>query len=169
MLPGLSQLESTPEILRILFEELSEEEASWKPAPDRWSIAEVMEHLSHVEAHGFRARIDQMMEQETPQLKEYNQEVLAAAGQYSGRDFEDSFDHWEDQRETNVEYLSSLAPAVLGRTAQHETFGLITISDLLNEWAFHDLGHIRQLMELIRSFRYYPHMGPFRSIYHVHP
>ena len=105
MLPGLAQLENTPEIFRILLEGLTEDEASWKPNPDRWSIAEVMEHLSHVEGHGFRSRIDQMMQEESPNLQEYNQETFAAAGQYSGRDIEDSFDHWEDQREANVQYL----------------------------------------------------------------
>ncbi|WP_180539879.1 DinB family protein, partial [Nevskia soli] len=105
MLPGLTQLENTPEILRLLLDGLTPEEAAWKPAPDRWSIAEVIEHLSHVEGHAFRARVDQMITDEMPFLHEYDQEKFAAAGQYSGRDIEDSFDHWEDQRESNVEYL----------------------------------------------------------------
>ena len=169
MLPGLAQLESTPEIFRVLFDGLTEEEAQWKPAADRWSIAEVMEHLSHVEGHGFRSRIDQMMEEEAPEIKEYNQETFAAAGQYSGRNIEDSFDHWEDQRETNVEYLRSLTSDCLQRRGLHEKFGVITIADLLNEWAFHDLGHVRQVIELLRSFRYFPRLGPFQSIYHVSP
>ncbi len=169
MLPGLTQLQSTPELFRILLDGLTEAEASWKPAPDRWSIAEVIEHLSHVEGHGFRSRIDQMMQEQTPEIKEYNQETFSAAGQYSGRNVEDSFDHWEDQRETNVEYLRSLTPDCLGRTGKHEIFGIITIADLLNEWAFHDLGHVRQVTELLRSYRYYPHLGPFQPIYHVNP
>jgi hypothetical protein len=169
MLPGLAQLENTPEIFRILLEDLTEDEASWKPAADRWSIAEVMEHLSHVEGHGFRSRIDQMMQEEAPTLLEYNQETFAAAGQYSGRQIEDSFDHWEDQRETNVEYLRGLTSDCLARRGLHENFGVITIADLMNEWAFHDLGHVRQVIEILRSRRYYPHMGPFQSNYHVKP
>jgi hypothetical protein len=169
MLPGLEQLENTPEIFRILLEGLSEDEASRKPAPDRWSIAEIMEHLSHVEGHGFRSRIDQLMNEEMPELKEYNQETFAAAGQYSGRNIEDSFDHWEDQRETNVEYLRGLTRDCLQRRGLHEKLGVITVSELLSEWAFHDLGHVRQVIEILRSFRYYPEMGPFQSIYHINP
>ena len=140
MLPGLAQLESTPEIFRILLDGLTNEEASWKPAADRWSIAEVMEHLSHVEGHGFRSRIDQMMEEEAPEIKEYNQETFAAAGQYSGRNIEDSFDHWEDQRETNIEYLRSLPADCLLRSGLHEKFGVITIADLLNGMGLPRLG-----------------------------
>src|SRR5207245_1617396 len=56
-LPGLGQLESTPEILRLLMGGLSEEDANWKPGPKRFSIAETLEHLSHVEGHCFRARV----------------------------------------------------------------------------------------------------------------
>ncbi len=57
-LPGLSQLESTPEILRMLMEGLSVEDTDWKAAPDRFSIAETLEHLSHAEGHCFRQRLE---------------------------------------------------------------------------------------------------------------
>jgi hypothetical protein len=169
MLPGLAQLEITPEILRLLLEDLTEEEANWKPAPDRWSIAEVIEHLSHVEGHGFRSRMDQMTESTLPEILEYDQEALAAEGQYSGRDVEDSFDHWEDQREANIEFLRGLDESVVSRQGKHERLGIITIGDLLNEWAFHDMGHIRQILELLRSYRHYPKMGSFKSVYHPAP
>jgi hypothetical protein len=169
MLPGLGQLENTPEIFRLLLDGLTEQEANWKPSPERWSIAEVMEHLSHVEGHGFRARIDQMAGEEMPELKEYDQEAYSAAGQYSGRDFEDSFAHWEEQRETNIEYLRSFHAAAANRAGKHERFGVITVADLMHEWAFHDLGHVRQVIELLRAQRYYPKMGAFQSIYQIHP
>lgn len=167
MLPGLSQLERTPEIFQLLLDGLTEEEANWRPSPDRWSIAEVMEHVSHVEGHGFRSRIDRIMGEDDPEIEEYDQEAFSAAGQYSNRNLEDSFDHWEEQRETNVEYLRSLTPAVLSRRGTHERLGTITIADLLNEWAFHDLGHVRQVIELLRAHRYHPHLGAFQSIYQV--
>ena len=38
--PAVGQLEATPEILRGLMRELTEEDARWKPAPDRFSVAE---------------------------------------------------------------------------------------------------------------------------------
>ena len=44
-LPCIDLLEATPEILRGLMTELTEEDARWKPAPDRFSIAEVLAHL----------------------------------------------------------------------------------------------------------------------------
>ena len=169
MLQVLAQLENTPEILRLLLDGLTPEEANWKPAANRWSIAEVIEHLSHVEGHGFRSRVDLMMASTLPEILEYDQEEFSAKGQYSGRDVEDSFDHWEDQRASNVEFLRTLDESAMARQGRHERLGVISLGDLLHEWAFHDMGHIRQFLELLRSQRHYPNMGNFKSIYHINP
>ena len=42
----LDLLEETPGTLRGLMRELSHEDAEWKPAPDRFSVAEVLAHIS---------------------------------------------------------------------------------------------------------------------------
>ncbi len=168
-LPGITQLALTADVLRSLLDGITTEETGWKPEPGRWSIAEVLEHLSHVEGHGFRSRVEQMVNEDSPLLPEYDQEAFAAAGQYSGREAEESFAHFEEQRDDNLVYLESLPPAVVKRTGRHEKLGDITVGQLLNEWAFHDLGHVRQLAELVRVIRYWPEMGPFRTIYSVRP
>lgn len=168
-LPGLGQLEATPEILRLLMEGLSEEDTQWKPAPDRFSIAETLEHLSHLEGHCFRDRIQRMVEEENPPLERYDPNVYFQAGQYSGRNAEDSFDHFEEQRELNLEYLRGLPPSVADRIGTHSRFGAITVAQQMNEWAFHDIGHIRQIGELIRALKYYPNIGPFQLEAKVNP
>jgi len=167
--PAITQLEATPEILRALLDGITAEQAQWKPAPDRFSLAEAIEHLSHVESRAFRARVEMMVNENNPAIEEYDQNAHAAAGAYSGRDAEDSFDHWEEQREDNIAYLSGLPAQAIARTGMHRNLGSITIGELLNEWAFHDLGHIRQIAELVRTILYYPNMGAFRAEYTVHP
>jgi hypothetical protein len=168
-LPGLSQLEATPEILRLVMAGLSTEDTLWKPAADRFSIAEALEHLSHTEGHYFRTRVERMVEDDHPALEPYDQDAYFASGQYSGRSAEDSFDHFEEQRELNLEYLGELEDSAANRSGRDPELGEITVSHLLNEWAFHDLGHIRQIAEIVRALKYYPHMGPFRAEYAIHP
>jgi len=168
-LPGLEQLEATPEILRLLMGGLSEDDTQWKPAPNRFSIAEALEHLSHVEGHCFRARVERMVNEDNPAIEPYDPDVYFAEGQYSGRDAEDSFDHFEEQREMNVEYLRELPASVADRIGTHGKLGVITVSHLMNEWAFHDIGHIKQIGEIIRALKYYPGMGPFQSQYKINP
>ncbi len=167
--PGLTQIEATPEMLRLLLDDVTEEETKWKPAPDRFSIAEVLEHLSHTEGHCFRMRVQEMVEQDSPSIGVYDQNAFAAAGQYSGRNAEDSFDHFEEQRENNIEYLRRLPAGALSRVGIHAEYGPITVAHLLNEWAFHDLGHVRQIAEIVRAQKYFPHMGPLAREYKVNP
>ena len=168
-LPGIGQLEATPEILRLLMAGLSEEDTQWKPGPQRFSIAETLEHLSHAEGHCFRNRVQRMVEEDNPAVERYDTEAYFRSGQYSGRNAEDSFDHFEEQRELNVEYLRGLPESVADRIGTHSRLGTITVSQQMNEWAFHDIGHIRQIGEIIRALKYYPHIGPFQSEAKVHP
>lgn len=168
-LPGLSHLETTPEVLRGLLAGITEEQMYWKPAPDRWSIAEILEHLSHAEGHCFRARAERLAKWDNPTLEEYDQDALAAGGQYTGRDAEDSFDHFEEQREDNLEFLSALPGRTAEKFGTHPVYGTITLGHMMNEWAFHDLGHIRQIAEIARAAVYYPKMGPFAAGYKVNP
>lgn len=166
---ALDQLAATPDIFRALLTGVGDEQAYWKPASDRFSIAELAEHLSHVEGHYFRFHVDKMLAIENPEAEPYDQNAYYAAGTYSGRDAEESLAHWEDQREDNVEFLRGLDPGQLSRTALHPEVGRFTLANLLNEWALHDLGHVRQLAELVRAQLYYPEIGPFQAQYVVRP
>ena len=53
--------------------------------------------------------------------------------------------------------------------ARHPVLGEFTLANLLNEWALHDLGHVRQLAELVRAQLYYPEIGPFQEQYALRP
>jgi hypothetical protein len=166
---AIDHLATTPEVLRLLMGALSDEDAQWKPAPDRWSVAEILEHLSHVEGHYFRNALDRMLSGKDAQIEPYDQEAFAAAGTYTNREAEESFAHWEEQREDNVDFLRELDAGAIARTARHPALGTVSVENLLNEWAFHDLGHVRQIAELVRARMYYAKLGSFQTQYRVHP
>src|SRR6478609_3741690 len=124
-LPAVGQLEATPEILRGLMCELSEEDARWKPAPDRFSIAEVLAHLSHSEGHCYRQRLDRFLSEERPVFEPDDAQMYLDL--YRDQDPEDFFDHFEDQRETNLEFLRDMPPGSGSRVANHLEAGEITL------------------------------------------
>jgi uncharacterized damage-inducible protein DinB len=167
--PALDHLAATPDIFRALLTGVSDEQAYWKPTAERFSIAELLEHLSHVEAHCFRIRFDEALAADDPEFEPYDQNAYYAQGTYSNRDAEESLAHWEEQREDNLEFLHSLDPRALSHTARHTVLGRFTLENLLNEWALHDLGHVRQLAELVRAQLYYPEIGVFRVEYKLKP
>jgi hypothetical protein len=166
-LPCLDLLEATPAIVRGLMSEISDEDARWKPAPDRFSIAEVLAHLSHSEGHCYRARVDRFLSEEMPELEPDDAQMHLEL--YKNADPEEEIGRFEDQRETNIELLRRLPAETGARKARHLAAGEITLSQMLHEWALHDLGHVRQIAELVRARKYLAGAGPLGEEYRLKP
>jgi hypothetical protein len=166
-LPCLDLLEATPGILRGLMTELSEDDARWKPAPDRFSVAEVLAHLSHSEGHCYRMRLDRFMTEARPEFEPDDAQMYLDL--YRDANPEDSFDHFEEQRGNNIEFLRGLSAGAGDRIALHKEYGEITLAQMLNEWALHDLGHIRQIAELVRARKYKAGAGAMAASYNLKP
>jgi hypothetical protein len=166
-LPCLDLLEETPGILRGLMTEISEEDARWKPAEDRFSIAEVLAHLSHSEGHCYRLRIDRFLAEELPAFEADDAQMYLDL--YRNGDPEEDFSHFEEQRETNIELLRGLPADAGNRRARHSEAGEITLAQMLHEWAMHDLGHVRQIAELVRARKYLAGAGPLGKSYQLKP
>src|SRR5262245_27922307 len=128
-LPCLEILSSTPEVLRGLMGGLSDEDARWKPAADRFSIAEVLAHLSHCEGHCYRMRVDRFLVEDRPAVEA--DDASLHYDLYRNRDPEEDFAHFEEQRESNVEYLRDLPEEAAVRTAMHSEAGEITLGQML--------------------------------------
>jgi hypothetical protein len=166
-LPCLDTLEATPHILRGLMCGLSDEEARWKPSPDRFSVAEVLAHLSHSEWNCYRMRLDRFLDEDRPEFEP--DDAAMYYDRYRDADPEDEFDHFEEQRETNLEFLRMLEASDGERVAVHRTAGEITLNNMLHEWAMHDLGHIRQIAELVRARKHLAGAGPLGADYGLRP
>ena len=166
-LPCLDLLEATPAILRGLMSEISDEDARWKPADDRFSIAEVLSHLSHSEGHCYRPRVDRFLSEEMPTFEPDDAQMHLEV--YKNADPEEDFGHFEDQRKTNIGLLRGLPAEAGNRKALHRAAGEITLSQMLHEWALHDLGHIRQIAELVRARKYLAGAGQLGEDYQLKP
>jgi len=166
-LPCLDLLQATPGILRGLITELADEDARWKPAPDRFSVAEVLAHLSHSEGQCYRMRLDRFMAETRPQFEPDDAQMYLDL--YRGADPQQAFDHFQEQLEANLKFLRNLPHGAGDRVALHREFGEITLAQMLNEWALHDLGHIRQIAELVRARKYQAGAGPMAASYHLKP
>ncbi len=165
--PCLRILRQTPGILRSLLAPATTEQLDWRPSDERWSIGMVLAHLADVETRGFRDRFQPMLTAERPLLVSYDPWEL-----FRGRTRFDAMaelGRFEEKRAATLALLEGMPEGSGERTGQHEELGLITIAQLLNEFAFHDLGHIRQIMELYRSHVFYPEMGVYRGFYKINP
>ncbi len=164
---GARILQQTPVILRSLLENAAEEDLDWQPSLDRWSLSMVLAHLADVERKGMMQRLHAIAEEEHPHLPVYDQFELFR----SGKKFEGmaQLAAFEGERKDTLAWLDTVPASAGARTGRHAELGVISFNQLLHEFAFHDMGHLRQVLEVYRSRAFYPNMGAFQSYYKIHP
>jgi hypothetical protein len=157
-------LASTPGKLKREVASMSLPEMKKRVAASKWSVQEVLAHLDDLEEIGMRARVALMVEADNPTLPPIDQEKRAEETKYSQTNPLKSLAGFTRQRETNLKWLKKLRPAQLKRQGTHPQVGAICVEELVTEWAFHDLGHLKQILE-IKRYRLYPRMGNMRAFY----
>ena len=160
----LKILASTPEKLRREIATMSPKEMKTRPAPDKWSVQEILAHLDDVEEHGMRARVAAMIEQDEPALLPFDQEKRAVELRYNRKDPRRTLTRFARQRQVNLKWLRALKPAQLKRRGIHQAVGEITAGEMIHEWAFHDLGHLKQILE-VKRYSLWPRIGNMRAFY----
>jgi len=158
--PAISLLEKTPPILETLLGDLPAELLEWKPSPERWSISEVLGHLAALE-QVYAERIKRMLAENSPAIPKYDLAGASASGEYSRLSGSENLKQFLSRRIVTIGVLWSLSPSAGERTGVHSELGEIKLAHMLNEWASHDLGHLRQIAELYRAHAFHPHSGPF--------
>jgi len=160
-------LRQTPTLLRNLLAAATPDQLAWRPSAERWSISMVLAHLADVEVRGFESRFRAMLGADQPLLKSYDQMGLFTLGIEFDPNAEMA--RFEERRSATLALLESMPAGAGARTGRHEELGVLTIAQLLNEFAFHDLGHVRQVIEIYRSQVFYPEMGAYQSYYRINP
>ena len=156
--PPVALLEKTPAILEILLRDVPTDILDWKPADGRWSISEVLAHLLLIEQlYGDRAK--RIVVDSNPTLAKYEEPDQFQLRKKPGRQYLEDF---VALRQAHFFFWHGLPSAAGSRTGVHPEMGAVTLLQLLNELANHDLGHLRQIAELYRAKAFYPNAGPFQ-------
>ena len=120
---GLAILEQTPDILDTMISATSAEDRAWRPAPDRWSIDQVLAHLADSEVNNFNRRLRAMANGGTPKLPVYDQEAVVNAERFDGYA---ELEKLRERRAETVAWLRALPPDVVDRDGVHGEIGRIT-------------------------------------------
>jgi uncharacterized damage-inducible protein DinB len=119
-----------------------------RPAPDKWSVAETLAHLSETEiVTGWRLRT--ILSSPGAAIQPYDQDAWAAEGQYAKRDPRKSLERFRVLREANLELLKSLTAEQRKRFGIHAERGEESIERLALLIAGHDINHIEQIEAIV--------------------
>lgn len=166
---AVNQLRATPEMLRLMAGALTPDDFRWKPQPSRYSIAEVLAHMAHADEHCFGLRMTRVLGESEPKLDPYDDASFLAAAPEHLSDGAARLGDFAATRARWMDAVTKVDAAGAARKGMHPQMGAVTCGELLTTWAFHDLGHIRQIAELIRAHKFFGGLGPFQSLYTVRP
>lgn len=124
------------------------EKLTARPAPGKWSIAEIIAHLSETEwAAGWRYR--QMIENPGVALPGYDQDVWEKVGGYGSRRIEDSLHQFQLLRQANLQMFACLTPQQWESHGVHSERGPMTVRTLMAQMAGHDRNHLEQIEKIL--------------------
>ena len=127
------------------FEGASIESVRWKPAPDKWSLLEILNHLGDEERDDFRRRIRLLLADPQQDWPPIDPDLWAIEREYNSRDLAKSLRDFAAERQASIDWLRSLESPDWKATKTHPLAGSLMAGDLLASWVAHDLMHLGQI------------------------
>ena len=116
--PALLLLEKTPILLETMLRDLPEDLLRWKPAPERWSIAEVLGHLADLEGV-YADRTRRIVTEDIPMLQKYDATSTVVIGDYPRGSASEILAFFTRTRRATIILLRSIPADAGEREATH--------------------------------------------------
>src|SRR6478672_12258367 len=140
--------QAAPRKLALLLKGKTGRQLMRRPAADKWSVAEIVAHLSDAEL-AISWRIRQVLSKNAVPIQAYDQDVWAKTFDYAHRDPRQSLANFRTLREANVALLKSVPRKLWDNYGVHEERGNESIIHMTRLMAGHDLNHLRQIEALV--------------------
>jgi hypothetical protein len=144
------ELQGSTEMIRALLSGISQEDAKIRPAPESWSILEVVCHLYDVEREDFREHLDFILHRQDEEYHAIDPQAWVTERHYNEQDFQEMQDKFFVERRKSLEWLKGVANSDWDTTYTSE-YGSVTAGEMCSCWVAHDNLHIRQFTELRRA------------------
>jgi len=123
-----------------------------RPAPEKWSVAEIVAHLADTEiVGGWRMRL--ILGAPGTPVTAFDQDSWVIACHYEKRDPRKAVEQFRVLREANLALLKSLKPEQWKHFGMHSERGEETIEHIVKMFAGHDLNHIQQIERILAAKR----------------
>jgi hypothetical protein len=119
-----------------------------RPAPGKWSPAEIVAHLADVEiVIGWRVR-SILAAPGTP-VQAYDQDAWVVSGHYEKRDPRKCLEQFRILRDANLALYKTLSPEQWKLFGLHSERGQETVEHIVRMLAGHDLNHLEQIDHIL--------------------
>lgn len=119
-----------------------------RPAPDKWSVGEIVAHLADAElVTAWRLRA--ILATPGTTIQAYDQDALAAARNYAKHDPRKSLDTFRAVREANLAFYKSLSVEQWKQYGMHAERGEESLEKIARMMAGHDINHLQQIERIL--------------------
>jgi DinB family protein len=133
------------------------------PAPNEWSALDCLCHLLDAEQWVFPVRVQALLSGQN--MAAFDPDTQGT--QYTTRNPKQLAEEFARRRKVSLAELEQATTQDLARTAQHSELGIVTLGELLNEWAAHDLMHTVQAERALMQ-PFILGSGPWRPYFQDH-
>jgi hypothetical protein len=139
---------ATPKKLQTLVKRAPASKLRKRPAPDKWSVVEILAHLADTEiVVGWRIR--SILGAPGTPIQAFDQDAWAAAGNYAKRDPLKSIEQFRAVRDANLALYKSLRPEQWKHFGMHAERGEENLQRILHMMAGHDINHLSQIERIL--------------------
>jgi DinB superfamily len=131
---------------------LTRKQLTRKPAPGKWSIAEIFAHLADTEIVG-SWRLRHVIGNSGAPIQAFDQNVWASAFDYAKRDPAKSLEVFRVLRENNLAMLKTLPKELWENYGVHQERGKESVAHIVRMYAGHDLNHLAQVEKIVKNRR----------------
>jgi hypothetical protein len=157
-----SVLKTTPERWQRLVQTLPDDLLHRRPEPEEWSAVECLSHIVDTEGV-FQYRIRCFLAGEDFSSFDPDTEGSAIAEM----PVKDLVEKLSTMRQESLKALETLSEPDLDRQARHAELGMVSLRQMLNNWAAHDLMHTVQAERALMQ-PFIDQCGPWQKFYSDH-
>jgi hypothetical protein len=143
----MAKIRRLPAALEAAAKDLTEAQLNTPYREGGWTVRQVVHHLADSHLNGF-VRMKLMLTEAGPVLKPYDQDAWATLSDTAAMPIESSLLILRGLHERWAALLESLPEAGWKRSALHPEVGIVTLADLLADYARHGEQHVEQVLKL---------------------
>lgn len=142
--------QAAPGKLAVLLKGKTGKQLTRRPAPDKWSVAEILAHLADAEL-AISWRLRQVLANNAIPIQAYDQDLWARTFNYARRDPRQSLANFRVLREANLALLKSVPRKLWENYGVHAERGNESVNHVVKMVAGHDLNHLQQIQKILQG------------------
>ena len=144
----IARLAANAKALESLCQATTNEQALWKQSAEKWSLRQIVYHLSQTEEKDFRPRLEKTLRDASENWNPLITTEMRLEESNGENNLNEYLQNFLDEREKSIAWLKTIENPNWENAHLHNEQLTLAAGDLLASWLAHDYLHIKQIIRL---------------------